>query len=108
MIVCVPTSPDGQVGGSWGRADRVAVAGVAGGKIEKWDEIQVGWDVLHDEGGEGSHHARVAKFLMDNGVQCVVAGHMGPGMHQMLTKMGLKVVLAGPGDARAAVVAAAS
>ena len=103
MVVCVPVTPDAQVGQSWGRADRVAIAQVGDGGIERWEEFEVGWDASHDADGEGSHHARIARFLMDHGVEAVVAGHMGPPMQNMLTRMGLEVRLGAAGDARGAV-----
>ncbi len=104
MIVCVPVGADGQVGHSWGKAPRVAVAQVSDGRVAGWEEFEVGWDRLHDEGTEGGHHARIATFLMDHGVERVVAGHMGPPMQQMLGRMGLQVRLGVSGEARAAVL----
>jgi predicted Fe-Mo cluster-binding NifX family protein len=103
MRVCVPVTADGQVGSGWGRAARVAVADVVGGDIVNWQEFDVAWDALHDAGTEGSHHARVATFVRDQGVEAVAAGHMGPPMQNMLSKMGVRVVLSAAGDARAAV-----
>ncbi len=103
MIVCVPVTRDGQVGGGWGRAGRVAVAAVADGAVTRWEEFEVGWDRLHDEGSEGGHHARIARFLSEHGVERVVAGHMGPPMEQMLGRMGIAVRLGAEGDARQAV-----
>jgi predicted Fe-Mo cluster-binding NifX family protein len=103
MIVCVPVTPDGQVDPRWGRAGRVAIAKLEGGRITAWDELAVGWDVLHDVGTEGGHHARVATFLRDNGVDVVVAGHMGPPMAQMLAKLKILARTGAQGDARAAV-----
>jgi predicted Fe-Mo cluster-binding NifX family protein len=91
MIVCVAVNKDGTVGPRWGRADRVAVASVTGSGIESWDEFDVGWDQLHDAGPEGQHHARVARFLQDHGVEAVVAYHVGLGMQQMLGKMGVAI-----------------
>ncbi len=108
MIVCVPVGPDGQVGGSWGRASRVAVARLDGDTISAWDEHDVAWDALHDVGTEGGHHARVARFLQDHGVTVVVAGHMGPPMQQMLARMRIVARLGATGDAKAAVMSAAS
>jgi predicted Fe-Mo cluster-binding NifX family protein len=107
MIVCVPVEPDGSVGHSWGRAPRVAVARVESGDVADWQEYDVHWDSLHDEGTEGGHHARIARFLQDHGVQAIVAGHVGPGMLQMLPKMGVALRLGASGDARSAVLAAA-
>ena len=78
MIICTPVTPDGQTGGGWGKAHRVALATVADGAITDWQEIDVGWDTAHDEGTEGSHHARIARFLIENHVDVVVTGHMGP------------------------------
>ena len=106
MIVCVPVSADGALDPRWGRADRVAIAEVAEGAIARWDEFDVLWGTLHDEGTEGSHHARVARFLRDHQVEVVVADHMGPPMVNMLEQMGVGVRLGASGDARGAVLAA--
>lgn len=103
MRVCIPVTPSGQVDPRWGRAGRVAVAEVDGDTIASWEEFDVGWDRSHDAGGEGQHHARVARFLQEHRVEGVVADHMGPGMAQMLTRMGLAVRLGAAGDARSAV-----
>ena len=106
MVVAIPVSVDGTTSDGWGRAPRVAVARVTGGRIESWDEHDVRWDVLHDEGPEGGHHARIARFLLDHGVEVVVAGHVGPPMVQMLRRMGIGVVVGVTGEARAAVLKA--
>lgn len=105
MLVCVPVTSDGQVDPRWGRAGRVAVADVRDGTIASWHEFEVGWGELHETGTEGSHHARVARFLMEQHVEVVMANHMGEGMLNMLQKMGLQVRLGALGDARRAVTA---
>ncbi len=107
MIVCIPVDRTGLIAPGWGRAQRVAVATASGGDVTDWREYEVGWDVLHDEGTEGAHHARVARFLTDHHVDVVVAEHMGPGMTRMLTTMGINFSLGADGDARVAVLAAA-
>ncbi len=106
MRMCIPVTKSGAVDPRWGRADRVAVADVSDGQVTSWEEFQVQWGVLHDTGTEGSHHARVVRFLRDHGVETVVADHMGAGMMQVMERMGLKVFLGGSGDAREAVLAA--
>ncbi len=106
MIICIPVAQDGTVIDGWGRAPRVAVARVEDGAIAAWVEHEVGWDALHDQGTEGGHHARIARFLTDHRVQVVMAGHMGPPMVQMLGRMGIEVRLGATGDARAAVLEA--
>lgn len=106
MIVCITVTPDGQTGGGWGKAHRVALATLTDDAITDWQEIEVGWDIAHDEGTEGSHHARIARFLIDNQVDTVLAGHMGPPMVNTLDKMRIRTVLGVSGDARAAVLAA--
>jgi len=108
MIVCVPVGGDGAVDPRWGRAARVALATVEDGGISDWHEVEVEWDVLHDTGGEGAHHARVARFLRGNHVDVVVAEHMGGGMARMLDTMGVTVRLGAAGDARVAVLSALS
>ena len=105
MIVCVPVSGD-QVVGGWGKAQRVAVASVDQGEIESWEEIDVRWDLSHDEGTEGSHHARIVRFLREHGVQVVVTHHMGAPMANTIDKLGIRVVRDVEGDARTAVLAA--
>lgn len=103
MKVCVPVTPDGLVDPRWGRAARVAVARIESGGIVEWVEHDVAWDVLHDVGTEGGHHARVARFLTEQGIEVVVAGHVGPPMVQMLGKMRIVARLGASGDARRAV-----
>lgn len=107
MIVCVNITDGDQVGGGWGRAARVAVADISGGVVSSWEEYDVAWDRLHDEGPEGSHHARIVRFLREHGAQAVVTGHMGPPMQHTLAKLGVAVHLDASGDARAAALAAA-
>lgn len=107
MVVCVPVMSDGQVDPRWGRAARVAIVEVSDGALAGWREFDVGWDDLHDVGTEGAHHARIARFLREHGVQVVVADHIGPGMVTMLDRMGLTVRLGAGGDARQAAQAAA-
>ena len=106
MIVCVPIASGGLVDPRWGRADWIAVTDVIDGKIENWQEIEVSWSRLHDEGTPARHHARVARFLLENHVDSVVAHHVGDGMVQMLNTMGLPLHLGATGDARTAVLAA--
>ena len=88
IVVCVPVAVDGLLDLRWGRADRVAVATVNQYGIDDWEEFDVGWGSLHDAGTEGSHHARIARFLLEHGVEAVAARHMGAGMMHMLEKMG--------------------
>ncbi|MCY0909278.1 NifB/NifX family molybdenum-iron cluster-binding protein [Sulfobacillus sp. hq2] len=102
-IICIPVTVSGEVEPRWGKAPRVALATVEGHQIADWTEEDVHWDTLHDEGGEGKHHARIARFLMDHHVTDVAANHMGPGMERMLGSMRLKVYLGVEGNARAVV-----
>lgn len=108
VIVCVPVGPDGEVAHGWGRAPAVATATVSDGEVRDWQVHEVRWDEAHDSGTEGSHHARIARFLQDGKVQHVVAGHMGEPMQRMLSSMHLGVTLGASGDARTAVLSAVS
>ena len=109
MLVCVPVTSDGEIDPRWGHAARVAIVDVKGGVAADWREFDVAWDELHGVGTEGAHHARVASFLREQGVQVVAADHVGPGMVTMLARMGVTLRLGASGDARhAAIVAAAS
>ena len=93
LLICVPIRSDGQVDPRWGRAARVAIAETNDDALTAWHEFEVGWDESHYLGTEGSHHARVARFLKDHGVEMVVAQHVGPPMMTMLDRMGLSVRL---------------
>jgi len=106
MIVCIPVTADGRTAPGWGRAQRLAFAATTAGEITDWQELEVGWNASHDEGTEGSHHARVARILLDHHVEVVVAEHMGPGMVRMLATMKIRTSLGAHGDAREAIVAA--
>jgi predicted Fe-Mo cluster-binding NifX family protein len=106
MIICAPVTREGMIDPRWGRADRVAVADVVDGALVSWQEVEVSWSRLHDEGAPGSHHARVVTFLREHQVETVVANHIGDGMVRMLATMSLPVHLGAAGDARAAVLAA--
>lgn len=105
--VLVTLSPEGTVAPGLGRAKVVAVANVQDGRVAGWQEHAVGWDTAHDEGTEGSHHARIAKFLREHEVEAVVTGRVGEGMVRMLGTMGIRLVTDAVGDARDAAVSAA-
>lgn len=107
MVICVTLGPHGSVSGGLGRAARVALAVVENGSLTSWEEIDVGWDELHDSEAEGAHHARLVRFLREREVATVIAGGMGEGMRRVLANMGIRLVLAG-GGARDAVLAAAA
>ena len=104
--MCIPVTSDGVVDPRWGRANRVALVDIGTDSINNWEEFDVGWADLHDSGREGEHHARIARFLKDHGVQAVVADHMGPPMAHMLDKMNIQVHLGAAGRARDAVIKA--
>lgn len=108
MIVMTTLGQGGSVGGGLGRASHVALAAVGGGEITSWEEHEVAWDRLHDEGSEGSHHARIVRFLRDHDVEVVVAKGIGEGMQRVLGTMGIRPVVGAQGDARDAVLHAAS
>ena len=107
MIVCTTLASDGTIGGGLGRASRVAVARVDGDRLSSWKEYDVGWDRLHDQGTEGSHHARIVTFLREHEVDVVVAAGIGPGMHRTRGSMGVRAVLGAAGSAREAALRAA-
>ncbi|WP_372594165.1 NifB/NifX family molybdenum-iron cluster-binding protein [Actinotalea sp.] len=107
LVICIPVGADRQMAHSWGRAARLAVVHVSAGAITDWTEHDVAWDELHDTGTEGSHHARVVRFLLDEQVTTVIAQHMGPPMVNTLGKMGIDLHLGVTGSAEDAVLAVA-
>lgn len=90
MVVCATMVGDDQVGGGFGKAQRVAIAQADG---EDWQvsRVDVRWDLAHDQMADGLHHAQIARFLREQGVNVVVTGHMGNHMLQMLDSMKIKV-----------------
>ena len=108
MIVAVTTSSTGAVGGGLGRAQTVAVADVRDGTIVSWTEIEVGWGDLHGTGTEGSHHARIVRFVREHALESVVTSGLGEGMRTTMGKLGVVVRTDLAGDARAAAVTAAT
>ena len=107
MILCVPVTSDEMVDPRWGKADRIAIATVRDGDIVGWRVSDVDWSSVHDEGTPARHHARVAKFLHENGVEMVVANHVGDGMMKMLQTMDIPLYLGASGDARRSILSAA-
>ncbi len=104
MIILVPVTQDESVDARFGKAARVAVAQVsAGGVVESWEEHDVRWDISHDVGAHGAHHANIVRFLREHQVTGVVAEHVGPPMLRTLGSMGVAVVLGASGPARTAV-----
>ena len=108
VIVALPVAPGRRLGPSWGRAPVVAVATVRDSAVAGWEEHEVRWDLSHDEGHHGSHHARVVRFLREHDVTAVAADHMGDPMVHTLGRMGVAVLLGAGDDAEAAALAAAS
>lgn len=108
MIVATPVNAVGESAAAWGRAHWVGVAEVSDGAISSWQVHEVAWDELHDSGTHGSHHARIVRFLKEQGIEAVVVDHMGPGMMQVMAKLGIPLLPSRPGDAQASVLAAVS
>jgi predicted Fe-Mo cluster-binding NifX family protein len=106
MIVATPVTESGQSAAAWGKAHWIGVAGVEDGAVTAWQVHEVAWDVSHDEGTHGSHHARIVRFLKEHGIEAVVVDHMGPGMVQVMQTMRIPVLPASPGDAKASVLVA--
>lgn len=106
VVVAVNLMGDA-VGAGLGRAHWMGIATVANDVITSWDEYEVAWDIWHDQGPEGSHHARIVRFLREHGVQAVVTGHAGPPMVNTMLKLGVLPLLGASGSARDAARAGA-
>lgn len=100
MIIATPVTPDGNVDPRWGRAHTMALAQVENDELVGWSEVEVNWDVLHDEGTEGSHHARVVTFLRENSVEGVILYRAGEPMLNTMAKMGLVIATDAAGNAK--------
>lgn len=89
-----------RVGSGLGKAQTMAVAHIVDGAITSWDEYEVGWNLLHGQYSEGTHHARIVRFMREHAITAVVTGHMGAPMVNTLTKLGVRPVVNISGDAR--------
>lgn len=104
MNVMIPVRPDGSVEPRFGKAPMVAVAQVDdNGHVTQWQTFEVEWDRLHNEGTEGSHHARIVRFLREHEVVACVATHAGMGMQRTLAAMKVPLLPATLPDARESV-----
>lgn len=103
IVVAVNLDGD-RVGTGWGKARSVAIATVEDGRLVEWLVNEVRWDIAHDQGTEGSHHARVVRFLREHHVDAVVTGHMGAPMANMLGKLGITAFVNVEGDAEQAAI----
>ena len=106
MYVATPVTADGRSAPAWGKAHWVGVAQVVDGAVVSWRIDEVAWDDSHDSGTHGSHHARIVRFLKDERIDAVVVDHMGEGMVRVMNTMGIPILTATPGDARASILAA--
>jgi len=106
VIVATPVTEAGLSAAAWGKAHWIGVANVEDGQVGAWQIHEVAWDASHDEGTHGSHHARIVRFLKEQGIQAVVVDHMGEGMQRVMHTMGIPLLPASPGDAQASVLAA--
>ena len=106
MNIATPVTEAGQSAAAWGKAHWIGVATVEDGAVTAWQVHEVAWDVSHDEGTHGSHHARIVRFLKEHDIAAVVVDHMGPGMVQVMETMRIPVLPASPGDAQTSVLAA--
>ena len=106
MIVATPVTEDGLSAAAWGKAHWIGVADVAERAVRSWQVHEVGWDESHDEGTHGSHHARIVRFLKEQGITAVVVDHMGPGMVQVMEKMGIPLLPVSAGDAQVSILTA--
>lgn len=106
MRIALPTTPDGStMMGGWGRAVDLSLVDVADGTITAWNVVHVGWNESHDTAGEGRHHADIVRFCREREITDVIVTHMGQGMVNTLTKLGLHLHQTSSTDARASVEA---
>lgn len=105
MIIATPVTVDGQTAERCGKSHWIGVAEVSGPRITSWKIHEVGWD---EAGllGRDPRHARIARFLTDQGVTAIVASDMGPRLAALLAELEIEVLPATPGDARESVLAA--
>ena len=91
MVICLTLTGDEAVGGGFGRAQHVALARAKDDGGFDVERVDVRWDLQHEGQAEGLHHAQIARFLRERGVEVVVTGHMGDGMLRMLDSMKVRV-----------------
>ncbi len=103
--LCVPITRDDEVAAGFEGAERVAIAVVRDGAVERWRPLIVDWDLLQDTGMPGSHEARMVRFLQEHAVGEVCVPSVAEPTASALRKAGIVVRTGAAGDARAAVLA---
>jgi predicted Fe-Mo cluster-binding NifX family protein len=103
MRIAIPVTADGLVDPRFGKTPIIAVAAVTDGEITDWTTYDVAWDVSHDSGTEGAHHARIVRFMREHEITHVVCMGMGQRMQRTLGKMGIVRMSALMQNARQAV-----
>lgn len=108
MIYATPVTVDGRTAARWGRAHWVGVAEVNGPRITSWTIHEVGWDDDTTLIGRKPRHAKIKHFLIEQEVGAVVVPKVGARLTKLFDKLGIVVLQAIPGDARASILAAAA
>lgn len=98
MNVMLPVNADGTVELRFGRAHFVAVAEFDGDQLTNWTVDEVNWDVLHDEGTHGHHHARMVRYIKEHNVERIGFVGMGQSMMNTLNKANVLLFQIDAGD----------
>ncbi len=56
MRVAIPVLPNGMMNAHLGRTKLMAIAEIVNNQIEKWDVIELGFQVSHNEHPQNDHH----------------------------------------------------
>lgn len=101
--IAIPLTLDGAVFDRLAKAPLAATCVLRDGEIADWTEHAVGWDQTYGVDVMGNHHARVMRFMKDQGVTTVVAADVCDNMRRSLEAQGVVVYDGQKGDARVAV-----
>ncbi len=102
MKITAPVDDNGMLAPGFGRARKMAIATFEEKTLVDYEVIDVGWDILHDEGPHGSHHGRIVRFLKEHDIDRVLCAGMGESMAHTINKMGLPLFRHDPIDIRQA------
>lgn len=103
MTIAIPVTAEGTVFDRLAKAPLVATCVLRDGTVTDWASHAVGWDQTYGVDVMGNHHARVMRFMKDQGVTTVVAADVCDNMRRSLEAQGVVVYDGQKGDARVAV-----
>jgi len=129
MRVAIPVLPNGMLNAHLGRTKLMAIAEIVNNQIEKWDVIELGFQVSHNEHSQNDHHhdhddhhhhhhhdhddhhhhhehdhhhdhSAMREFLEKQNIDFLIIEHLGRGFQLEFQNIKFKIITGAVGKAR--------